>query len=259
MYRVRVAVASALIMAGCGRLGFDPGEIANDASHDANHDDAQSELAAEDAASDDAVVDACAGRAGAIFCDGFEASTLDAWFAATGNPTLQTTLVHGGSGAMLATSDDSHQPANVRTQFSPLPSGSIHARGWFYFPSGYALEKFEVLSLNGTNDNVTVLVDQGELRVFSAASPGTTITTGTSTPRDRWICLEVHVGISGTAGSVTLDLDGMSIGTETGINTLPGGGYGELVTGLNFVFATQPPATLYVDDVVVGTQPIGCS
>lgn len=239
MRRLRpLLVTLSLAAWGCGRVGFDAID--------------------GDARSGDAVAALCP-QPGAFFCDGFESPTFDAWTSRNGGVVQTTSLVHTGAGALVATTDATLQIADVVSAFTPIGSGEVHARGWFYLPSGYPIFKFNLFGLYGSTGAV-IVADQGKLNVFNDGPPAVTLYTNADVPRDRWFCLEVHLTISPTNGTGALNLDGTQLGEMTGWNTVPAaGGYNKLLAGLPFLFPTQDPATtLFLDDVVVGSQPIGC-
>jgi hypothetical protein len=240
-----------VLLAGCGRLGFAPPEVNtyDGGAGDAGPDDGSS-------------VQACPQKPGAVFCDGFEDPSLDAWAQTVGSLVRQTAIVHTGTAAARATTDGSQQPAGINvTPFDDITSGSLHYRAWFYVPSGFAIDKIEMFSTNGSGSNLgtVFLVDQEELRVYAEPGLGHTVTTGVDVPRDRWFCIEVHVDVDASNGGLRLDLDGTTIGSGSGFGTLPTGGYTYLGVGSLFLPAGQSASTVYVDDVAAGTQPLGCS
>jgi hypothetical protein len=248
---LRVCVAAALL-AGCGRLGFT--ERAGDDADGASG-------RGDTSAGDDSSSLRCDQKPGVLFCDGFEGPNLDGWTDAYGALVRQTAIVHTGTAAARATSDGSQQAAGVGVApYNGLSTGSLHYRAWFYVPSGFAITKINLFTTYGNtgNDEVVFLVDQEELRVYSARGPRT-ITSGTTMPRDRWFCIEVHIDIAASNGTVRLDLDGTTIGSGSGFSTLPAGGYTFLGVGTLFLPVGQGASTIYIDDVATGTQPLGCS
>lgn len=140
-----------------------------------------------------------------------------------------------------------------------MTTGSLNLRAWMLFPALPSLAKVNLMSIDGVaSDSITVLADQDELRVFSAAAPPVTVTTGVDVPRDRWFCLELHADLAATGGAIRLDLDGAQIGGQPGISTIGDGGYGGISAGALFVDPAQAPLTFYIDDVALSTQPVGC-
>jgi len=253
MYRVCVVV---VLLAGCGRLGFAPPGGADGAPGDDG--DAHGDARAGDGSS----ALACQQNPGVLFCDGFEDPGLGAWAQTSGSLVRQTAITHTGTAAARATSDGSQQPAVINVApFNSISSGSLHYRAWFYVPSGFAINKIELFSTNGSGSNLgtVFLVDQEELRVYAEPGLGHTVTTGVTVPRDRWFCIEAHVDVSASNGGMRIELDGTTIGSGSGFATLPTGGYTYLGVGTLFLAAGQSASTVYIDDVAAGTQPLGCS
>jgi hypothetical protein len=198
---------------------------------------------------------------GILFCDGFEDAALAGW-TQVGTIAQVTSIVHSGSGALRVDAPSTSQNAGVgASPYLNLSTGSIHFRGWFYLPSGYATNKINLIAAVGQSptDGVDAEIDTTGLAAYSAPGGGFSIPTSVPLPRDGWFCLEVHVDISSTNGAVRLDLDGAQIGRASGINTLATGGYTVLGAGALYLGPTQPAVTMYVDDVATGTLPIGCN
>jgi hypothetical protein len=202
---------------------------------------------------------ACSDRPGIFFCDDFESANLDAWSDSYGNVMRQTTTVHSGTGALYAATSS---PMGAGVDFelpSPIQTGSLHFRAWFYAPVMPSATKVNLFGFGGlpSSEGVIFLVDQEMFNAFSAPGPGKTITTSKMLQYNRWFCIEVHVDISASNDAVRIDLDGVQIGSSgTGFITTPNGGYALLSAGLLFVMSGD--AQIYIDDVSAGTQPIGC-
>jgi hypothetical protein len=205
------------------------------------------------------------GHTGELFCDGFESDDTSAWSGGTeGAVAVQSVNRHGGSFALQVTADGVNHPASLRRPLASVSSGSIHGRAWFFVPSSVMLAKADVLTMSNTSLDLGVvfLVDQNKLVAYDEiASTNATITSGTPIPSDQWFCVELHVAIStgGTDGGISLDLNGQNIAMGDQLNTMLGStGYNYLELGMKSAQSGQPSVSFFVDDVVVGTQPIGC-
>lgn len=77
-------------------------------------------------------------------------------------------------------------------------------------------------------------------------------------PRDRWVCIELHVAID-PAGFVELALDGGAAMRTATTDTTVTGGYTQADVGIHYATAAQTPAELWADEVVIDTIPIGCN
>jgi hypothetical protein len=204
---------------------------------------------------------ACNDRPGIFFCDGFESANLDAWSEHYGNVMRQTTTVHSGTGALYAAGSSSSSPVSAGVGFqlsSPIQTGSLHFRAWFYASMIPSAGKVHLFQFDGlTKNGVAFLVDQGMINVYSEPTPSTTITTSEMLQPNQWYCVEVHVDTSASNDAVRIELNGVQIGSSgTAPIAPPNGGYAGLSAGLPYLI--NGDAQIYVDDVSAGTQPIGC-
>lgn len=80
-------------------------------------------------------------------------------------------------------------------------------------------------------------------------------------PRDRWVCVQVHVNIDPVSGSIATYLDGDSTpATErAGIDTLASLPYRHFGVGLGYTDNMDNGAVLYIDDVAFSRSPIACA
>jgi hypothetical protein len=236
----------ALLYAGCGRLSFDPARGDGGAGGDGATGDGPA---------------GCAGPA-TLFCDGFEDPALGAWSSSNGDVQHITTGSHTGTGALRATADGAAGDASTSADLTPIAAGGLHARGWFYLPSGYPIQKFNMLELRGDASGAIALVDQGELNGYIASPPAHTLYSGITLPRDQWFCvvLDLVVGYTTTNGTMSLSLDGTQVGGMASINTMASGGsYRSISAGMPYVDPGQQLGTVLVDDVKVMTQPVFCN
>lgn len=215
-----------------------------------------------DASDSDARVDAapCVG-AGVVFCDGFEDPPETRWDEVcqmAGTAVRDTTRHHGGASSLRVDIQASGQAAVVVNPFT-LADGELHMRAWFYVPSGPALEHLDVMNaFNPTSDSLSALVFQEALGVWSQpAGDGADGTT--SMPRDVWACLELKVDLDDVIGSMELSLGGVVMASFIAADTLPDNGITDVAFGIPHSEGSQPAISIWVDDVAVGTQPIGCT
>lgn len=241
--RACIITLAALPCVACGRVGFDATSTTDATS------------------TNDATASNCFDRPGVLFCDGFEGPGIDAWNGGVGAVTRETSVVHSGAGSLRSSSDAAQSGSGVWQSIPDVVSGSLHTRAWFYVPSGFFIFKVNLIGDgNPSGDAVVFLIDNEELRAYAAPPPGAVVTSGITVPRDRWFCIELHADVAATAtGSVALDLDGAEIGRMNAIATLPAGNLTAVSIGPIYVGQAQEPLTIYIDDVVTGTEPVGCS
>lgn len=242
MARHTGAVLVALLCAACGRLGFD----------------APSEDAAPiDARGPDGASDPCAQR---LFCDSFD-DGLAKW---DGVEPLGATVRHEPAFGRSGGSVHAIAPAGTATAtlyedlFTALPA-AIYIRMFVFAPSGMLLdlEPLELADVAGAHQIVFSIYDSS-IDIHAHAMAGDFMQMSPmDTPRDRWVCMELHVHI-GATGSVELFVDGQPLLAQLAVDTRPP--TGEL-SRMRVGIPSKPaaiPGDLYIDDLVVDTAPIGC-
>ena len=208
---------------------------------------------------------ACDGPlSGAIFCDGFEDGPgFAAWTsgptASDGAVTWVEDVVYRGGGALRAEITASRGQAFVRTSTAPaVGSGDYWFRAYVRFPSSAALTHFNfAYSAPSGMGGVSYYIQDGQPYAFMEETMRSHPTT-VLLPRDVWICLEYHLFVSDTAGTLEIFVDGVSARSVTGIDTLAGGAYDRLAAGITYSASKQGPTTIYFDEIAVGTSRLPC-
>jgi hypothetical protein len=253
-----------------GRAALDAGTDAGDAGADASDAGTDAGDAGTDAGDPDAGGDECRGaHALALVCSGFESPDLLAdWDATdvmeTGMLERTTARARSGGGALHASSAAMDSVAVVSKRIGPIVSGDVYVRLYLYVPGGLPTRTMNFMFVGdypmpdpfvGIDFN---LLD-GALQVFSPqGNPARQ--TGTSTiPRDRWFCLRAHVAVSDDAGFVRLFVDDALALDATDIDTLPPAGVRELRVGIDWSSGQDEFFELYIDDVVLDTEPVACA
>ncbi|WP_157069712.1 hypothetical protein [Sandaracinus amylolyticus] len=210
-------------------------------------------------------------HAGAIFCDGFEwpypAGRVHWSFdlLQDGNVTTVTSPApFFGDRALRATTTMTGGRAGIGGSFAAITSGDLWLRGLVYLPSALAVDAISLLYI-GAADGSSGLAIQ-TYGVTGSARAATWVgsaeyydATGINIPRDRWVCLQVHATVADTGGTVELFVNDVGLGPRTGLDTLPNGGFAVITAGIEYSDpATQGPATLYVDEVVLSRTRVPC-
>lgn len=233
-----------VLATGCGRIGFD--------------------TTTGDATGDTSAPWSCAS---AVFCDGFEAATLVPWTIESGGggamSARDTAMPHGDAAAFRVST-----PAGSSFQYADKPlfggksTGDIWTRVWFWIPSGFVASHLDILEVGGGTGLGTIVVQGNTNEVAGYNSLGTSMGTrsGVPVPRDSWHCIELHIHIDPTAGDWAIYLDGGTnpIASESGVPTLPSGGFTACDVGVIYAAPGQVAATVYVDDVAVDYRRTGC-
>jgi hypothetical protein len=177
-----------------------------------------------------------------------------------------TAQVHGGARALQASVPQAGTYARYAFVFpTPLASGSLHLRWWVYLPSTWKTNGWLITMQAGGpgSDKISADVDPGDAwQLADNVQPNMFPTSAAgAVARDRWLCLElgITIGKSGT-GRAELRLNDAQILSTLGTNSIPsGGGFTYATFGISHSSGLTAPATVYVDDVVIARDPIGCN
>ena len=194
-----------------------------------------------------------------LFMDDFEARDFSAWSGTNqatpdvANATcpqcgaIVTTPAHSGQYSFEATMSSA---GAVKLSESITPVSDVYARFYFYLDKSWS---------QPSNGSVAILTLGGEQIRFYNSSDGLHVRDsggrqGTSVlTREAWHSIEVHSYTANGSGTVTVWLDGNVEINATGPNV--GGTISTFYLGVdNFGSST---GTIYFDDVVVSTSPIG--
>jgi hypothetical protein len=231
---------------GCGRIGF-------------------SAITDRDA-SGDGVVPAEACPAFASFCDGFESDNLGAWsYSVVTSATLQaeSSIVHTGHDALESVGPSSTVFYGWAVHdFPAQTSGILAVREWMYSAQPLVADD-QVLTLDGgsANGNDFISVTGGVDNTWRAPEgDGATNTVYADHPsttpiaQSTWVCIELDVMLATTGSSLILYVADQQV--ATGSLVTPSPGYKSLGAGNAAVAGAG--GTVYVDDVVMAAQHIGC-
>ena len=233
-----------LVAAGCGRFSFDP-------------------LTGDGGTSGD-------GGGGcpafAIFCEDFESgSLLPRWptveTAGNGTATITTARPHGGARSLEATVPNTGSSGNgaAVAPIGPFSSGTLAVREWVN--ATVPIENFDLVSGFGdanVKNYTTVGGDNVGNWVISEARTGNTMPTDSSsttpTTANTWVCVELVFTFGSTPHTEVFVNDTQVLSTNS-ITPSPTFSYVRVgaVRGDNLGFH------VFVDDVVVATQRIGCT
>jgi hypothetical protein len=142
-----------------------------------------------------------------------------------------------------------------------LTSGPLFLRARYFVPSGVPVAEWLVLFefATGEEERLKVVVLPDDV-IGLGVTPGRLDlrTPAGGLPRDRWICLELVLGLSmGNEGSAELLIDGVRRLHAPRARTVPAAGWVSLVAGI--IAGPGTPARLWMDDVVLSTTRIGCN
>jgi hypothetical protein len=208
----------------------------------------------------------CPEYPGALFCDGFEDPKLMRWsYSVLMNGTAMRTTARKRSGmaALHATTGAAAQDNAARYATKALDqqtSGDAWLRFYDYLPSSTVITtSFSAGVMSELEEPyhgffLIVLPTRVDIGSFGGYFTGTA-----AFPRDRWVCVELHVMIDPADGAFEAFLDSALVARATKLNTLPDHGYTAAEVGIHYADKDQGPVEIYVDDVVVSRSRIGCN
>lgn len=246
-------LAALVLLAGCGRFGFDARTAAADGATDTTRD-------------------ARAGVCGGLFCDGFEGSAFDPrWMVDTfkGAAVVDTTRAHGGTQSLhvstMAIASSTTNPRGLLVTFAGLPvaSGTIYLRAWIFKqgprPIGFFDQTINFADAagegisTGAKDNMIANNDYTAPTTYQQ-SANTTQTT------DTWTCWIFQMP-SGTTGLNRVFLDGTEVTDATIDVSSPQPAPDHLYLGTEWVGSptSMNASDAWIDDVELATTMPSCN
>jgi len=229
----------------------------------------------EDAGSSPSPSCGCANVPGAVVCEDFEGGTLSSlWQTAKSDqpPLIETSQPHCGTRSLHLHSRDlapgesfSSTLIESETFSKPSLSGGFYVRAWVYARRGFTITRDNFMALfeahQATGNYLGIAAQLGATTAAIAnwtTTPLGFASTDASLTRDGWTCVEWRVAIAVT-GSSELWIAGASASLDQ-TNTSPTPAYDALIIGIFFsgLQYAQPAVDLWIDDLVIGSQRIGC-
>ena len=210
----------------------------------------------------------------ALFCDSFESSDFQKWTTLLhtngGTATVVTSPVRSGAEAMHAFApmgmlvDGGYKSvgAAARKTLAPFTTGLLVVRGYWYFPKALGNETtfIKIIAANGVDDmNLKISTNGGVIKEDSdVPGEGAELDGTKAPPVAKWFCVEwqVTIGSPNQIGHQVVMLDGEVILDKDDVNATTMG-YATVMPGFAASYGgiTQD---MYIDDIAVATQPIGC-
>ncbi len=257
---MRFLSLSLLLAMGCGRIGFTSTELPpSDGS-------TTTDGATDGASEQQPLQQGCkVTHPTALLCDGFEPVDV-AWdYQILDFGSVARSEERGAQGDASLKVDidmvDEFKSArwgkNAVLEF--LTDGELHIREYIFMPSTTVVaDQLSIMVTGNLVDpfpSANVLLTPGKIH---AVVEGEDRSEPFEFPRDRWVCLELHLQIDTTAGSISIEVDGSTIVSGTSLDTRVVGGYSNIDVGFHYATPTQPGSRMFVDEIVAATAPIGC-
>lgn len=250
--------------------GVDGGRDAGTAQDAGERDAGRRDAGGPDAAAPDAGYggDTACGTtlSAAMFCDGFEdGADFASWSEGASERTGIVRWVNDptfrGRGAMRAEMTGTSGSVFLETLLTEtIDGGDLWFRTYVYVPASETVDHYDFVSIGDSSNSEAMA-----LAFTTNATPFVWITeirepfrSSMSIPRDTWTCLEVHLGLSDTAGTVELYVDGTLVQSASAVDTQPSEPIGSLAVGIPWANPSQPGTALYFDEVALGSTRLPC-
>ena len=196
----------------------------------------------------------CAGIAGVLACNNFEAED-PAWtkLETNGSAALDATAAFTGEKALLASVTAVGGKA-VRTRGIEM-ADRYYAKLYAKIPADSDATGIALLHIGETSGQylgTNVEISNGMLG--AAVQSANLYEYPATVARDKWLCLELDLVISETAGRVIVRADGTTVLDRSAIDTKPVGAIGDLEVGISYAGAAN--TRVMIDDVVVAREPL---
>jgi len=196
---------------------------------------------------------ACSSYGGLIACSDFNGGSSGTTVSSAGAAAIQ-------GGYLRASSSTIAPRAAAHVSFDGVSSGTLYLRFSLYVPSsaavvGWTLARLGRLDASSDFGVDLELVRDGELELRSSA--GTLVASGPRLARDSWQCVLLEVTPSDRLGSARVVLDGSVVAMVSNLDSAPPGGIAAAAAGIERVAAGQSDTTVFVDNVLLTSQPPG--
>jgi len=237
----------------------------SDHDDDDDDDDGGDDREDDGGAADGGRSEFCPERSGAIFCDGFEDPAFARWsYPVITNGTLarSTDRKRTGDASLRATTGApglENQARYATNELGALKSGDLWMRYYYFVPgsvvvtSHFSAGVMSELQEPYAGFSLIVRAARVDLSTMAGSVEGTI-----AFPRDRWVCVELHVKIDPTAGLFEAYLDEELAVRSGAVNSVPAAGFRNAEVGIHYAEETQGPVEAFVDDVVIGRTRMGC-
>jgi hypothetical protein len=200
----------------------------------------------------------------AILCENFEHGLGSIWTQQGGGTSVGTSMKAAhGQGYLVATVPSESSQGQSQILANVNVGGGAYVRVFAWIPSSPTMG---LMSVNVLADTVDTAGNTWELRVQSDGTKQVLAlgspqfpTAMTAYPFDAWSCIEWQLG--STMQSASLNDPGTSVVSESDIDA-GYQGFTQEYFGLSYEpmgAAGDMPVTVYLDEIIVDTKPIGCN
>ncbi len=190
---------------------------------------------------------------GARVCDDFEQGAVSRqppfdW----GVDTVRSTArAHRGAASGLFEATAAGDQPDVGLDLA-MPATEIWARFWLYVDAANVIDDSAIFFAGegvAPYGSTSLLLNGSGLAIYASGGAGTYL-SGIAMPRDRWVCVAIHLDI-GVAGHVDVFADGVTAISDALDTSLPAG-VNSIGLGITYTSSTQStPLSYAFDDVAV--------
>ena len=255
--------AGLIVLASCGRIGFDDVGARGDGDLDM--------LGGDTADSPSAGPSKCS-QITVAMCDGFESGLDPRWTTdlSAGVALPDMTRAYRGNVSMHFHTD----PVNAgTTPFATLRTnqglggaitGTAYARAWVYYPTGHPTNVFDqaVNFVDNGGSGISLGWRNGFVRSNDYKYQQSAISATAPLPLDRWVCVQLQVP-SAIEGTTRLFVDGVEA-TDVVLTTpvgMPQPAADHIYFGIDWITNTvaMPATDAWFDELIIDSAPTTCA
>ena len=200
-----------------------------------------------------------------LACVDFESEESYTTIEEGGQLELNDQQFNTGAFAMTATTYQDQNIAAIEVEYSPVTTGSIYFRAYYYLTSWHT-ESIKLFGLRGDaaeeGGEVERVADifvaeSQQIAVYDHNTGNISASASGAVPIAQWFCLSGEMKIE-YFGSVSVSVDEVPVLTAPYIDTTTLSGITASDMGIAWTGAGQGMTTLYFDDIVIDTKAVGC-
>lgn len=211
------------------------------------------------------------GAEGALLCEDFEdllPESYSTWGDGESTAGLTECESQQGNGALRIDAIDGGYTQTRMRLGTPVSTGEIHARFYLRVEEGSTfpdqLIVFELWDQDegDVTERTTVYLNQEQVLEVYLGSADQTLQADPGIPLEpsAWHCVELGLSLDDAGGTASLSLAGTQIASVAEVDTLPSDPISVAVLeGVPTAESQNTRVIFYLDDLIVGTAPIGCN
>jgi hypothetical protein len=163
--------------------------------------------------------------------------------------------------ALRSTLDQGGGAANIRVNLTTSSVSAIYLRAYLWVGSDQQLDDISIFFLGpsvagaglafGLRSSERIELFWAERQLSLMSEPGAFL-------RERWQCIQLRLVVDAANGEVTVQVDGESVVSQTGIDSNLGGDLTYFNFGIEWSADSQVPVEVLLDDVILSQNPVEC-